>query len=119
MAGLMHDIGKVVMADFLVKEVECVQDERDQLGCDHAEIAAVIMNKWSVAPAIVDAVKTHHDAGPELYGKIVATANKIDHDKENCEEYIFQLGSEYHIQDVDILKESIQTILSDTPDGSL
>ena len=118
MAGLMHDIGKVVMADFLVKEVECVQDEREQLGCDHAEIASVIMNKWSVAPAIVEAVKTHHDAGPELYGRVVAAANNIDHDKDNMDEYLYQLSSTYQIQDIDTLKESIQTILSDNTDGN-
>ena len=118
MAGLMHDIGKVVMADFLVKEVEDVQDEREQLGCSHAEIAAVIMNKWSVAPAVVDAVKTHHDTRPELYGRIVAAANHIDHDTDNADEYIYQLGSEYPIQDIDMLKDSIQTILSDNTDGS-
>lgn len=118
MAGLMHDIGKVVMADFLVKEVDCVQDEREQLGCDHAEIAAVIMNKWSVAPAIVEAVKTHHDAGPELYGRIVATANNIDHDKDNIDEYLYQLNADYPIGDIDALKESIITILSDNNDGN-
>ena len=118
MAGLMHDIGKVVMADFLVKEVEDVQDEREQLGCSHAEIAAVIMNKWSVAPAVVDAVKTHHDTRPELYGRIVAAANHIDHDTDNADEYIYQLGSEYPIQDIDMLKDSIKTILSDNTDGS-
>lgn len=118
MAGLMHDIGKVVMTDFLVKEVECVQDEREQLGCDHAEIASVIMNKWSVAPAIVEAVKTHHDAGPDIYGKIVATANYIDHDKDNISEYIYQLSSKYNIQDVDMLIQSIQTILSDNTDDN-
>lgn len=118
MAGLMHDIGKVVMADFLVKEVDCVQDEREQLGCDHAEIAAVIMNKWSVAPAIVEAVKTHHDAGTELYGRIVATANNIDHDKDNIDEYLYQLNADYPIGDIDALKESIITILSDNNDGN-
>lgn len=118
MAGLMHDIGKVVMADFLVKEVDCVQDEREQLGCDHAEIAAVIMNKWSVAPAIVEAVKTHHDAGPELYGRIVATANNIDHDKDNIDEYLYQLNADYPIGNIDALKESIITILSDNNDGN-
>ena len=118
MAGLMHDIGKVVMADFLVKEVDCVQDEREQLGCDHAEIAAVIMNKWSVAPAIVEAVKTHHDAGPELYGRIVATASNIHHDKDNIDEYLYQLNADYPIGDIDALKESIITILSDNNDGN-
>ena len=77
MAGLMHDIGKVVMADFLVREVDTVRDEREQLGCDHPEWR-FILNKWSVAPAIVEAVKIHHDAENGLYGKIVSYANKID-----------------------------------------
>ena len=117
MAGLMHDIGKVVMADFLVREVDCVQDEREQLGCDHAEIASVILNKWSVAPAIVDAVKTHHDADTDLYGKIVSYANKIDHDKNNAEDYIYQLNKDFPIKDMDILIESIQTCLSECIDG--
>lgn len=118
MAGLMHDIGKVVMADFLVKEVDNVKDEKEQLGCDHAEIASVIMNKWSVAPAIVEAVKTHHLARPDMYGKIVSIANLIDHDKYNAEEYIYQLNSEYRMEDINTLITSIQTILSDNTDDS-
>ena len=65
-----------------------------------------------------DAVKTHHDTRPELYGRIVAAANHIDHDTDNADEYIYQLGSEYPIQDIDMLKDSIQTILSDNTDGS-
>ncbi len=118
MAGLMHDIGKVVMADFLVREVDTVQDEREQLGCDHAEIASVILNKWSVAPAIVEAVKTHHDAENGLYGKIVSYANKIDHDKQQFEEYIMQLNQYYPINNIDQLIQSIQTIVSDNPNES-
>lgn len=113
MAGLMHDIGKVVMADFLVKEVSCVQDEIEQLGCDHAEIAAFIMNKWSVVPAIVEAVRTHHKTGNGLYGQIVSIANRIDHDRSNTEEYVYQLSSKYQVQNADILKESILKFLND------
>ena len=76
-----------------------------------------ILNKWSVAPAIVDAVKTHHDADTDLYGKIVSYANKIDHDKNNAEDYIYQLNKDFPIKDMDILIESIQTCLSECIDG--
>lgn len=113
MAGLMHDIGKVVMVDFLVKEVSDVEDEKEQLGCDHAEIAAVIMNKWSVASSIVEAVSTHHKPEDSLYGKIVSTANRIDHDKNNVDEYIYCLCSKYQLKNAEKLKESIQNIFDD------
>ncbi|MDE7169592.1 MAG: HDOD domain-containing protein [Mucispirillum sp.] len=113
MAGLMHDIGKVVMADFLVKEVECVQDERAQLGCDHAEIASVIMNKWSVSQSVTEAVRTHHDANPDIYGSIVAAANNIDKDSGNMDAYLEELHEKYPISNAEHLKESIISIISD------
>ncbi len=118
MAGLMHDIGKVVMADFLVREVDNVMDEREQLGCDHAEIASFILNKWSVAPMVVEAVKTHHDNNADLYGRIVATANKIDHDKPHYEEHILQLNKDFPVPNVEKLVESIQCIVRDNTDDT-
>lgn len=65
----------------------------------------------------MEAVRTHHDADNDLYGKIVALANKIDHNKNNYEEYIYQLNKDYPIKDIDLLIQSIQTVLSDAADG--
>lgn len=92
MAGLMHDIGKVVMADFLVKEARFPEDERKQLGFDHAEIGAVILNKWSVSPKICDAVKSHHSfSSNSVLGKIVFYANRIDNDTDESETIIEEI----------------------------
>lgn len=113
MAGLLHDIGKIVMVDFLVKEVDNILDERNQLGCDHTEVASIMLNKWSVAPAVVEAVKTHHDKEPSMFGKIVAAANSIDNDRDNLDDYLNRLNLEYPLKDIDTLRETIITILSD------
>ena len=43
--------------------------------------------------------------------------NKIDHNKNNYEEYIYQLNKDYPIKDIDLLIQSIQTVLSDAADG--
>lgn len=117
MAGLLHDVGKIVMVDFLVKAVDSIMEERNQLGCDHAEVASIILNKWSVAPVIVDAVKTHHEKEPSLYGRIVAAANRIDHNCENIDEYLNSLNAVLPLKNIDELKKSILTIKSDEQNG--
>ena len=48
------------------------------------------------------AVKTHHDADTDLYGKIVSYANKIDHDKNNAEDYI------ENIKDIELYDEFVR-----------
>jgi len=70
--GLLHDIGKIVIARYLpnglnhiaqmVKTQQCsVYDAETRiLGANHAGIGAFVLEKWNLPPAITEAVEFHH-----------------------------------------------------------
>ncbi len=70
--ALLHDMGKLILGKFvkeeskqiesiLAKGESLVRAENMVLGTDHAEIGALILNKWSFPIDIVNAVRWHHD----------------------------------------------------------
>ncbi|MBN1842033.1 MAG: HDOD domain-containing protein [Deltaproteobacteria bacterium] len=73
-AGLLHDIGKVVLDGFvdryieqiigLVNEDECsfLEAESKMLGINHAEVGAKIAESWNFPEDIVRAIRLHHRA---------------------------------------------------------
>jgi putative nucleotidyltransferase with HDIG domain len=72
-AGLVHDLGKFLMAvnvpDAYAKITEEMelqgkprwQIENEQMGYNHAHIGAAVLQTWGMAKPIVDAVKWHHE----------------------------------------------------------
>jgi putative nucleotidyltransferase with HDIG domain len=72
-AGLLHDIGKVVLADALgSKYVELsedfdsqqpypVQTEKELLGVEHCEVGGRLLARWKFPAPIVAAVWNHHN----------------------------------------------------------
>jgi putative nucleotidyltransferase with HDIG domain len=72
-AALLHDLGKVVLADALedryfrlCREVELSQTslpiaEKAALGVQHAEIGARVLERWAFPSCLVAAVGFHHD----------------------------------------------------------
>ena len=93
-AGLLHDVGKVVMDAKLreryktiianVSNAEAdsfVEAERAMFGVDHAEVGFLVVRSWGLPPAIVESVRYHHDpasaiADPQLCA-IVSLANAL------------------------------------------
>jgi HD-like signal output (HDOD) protein len=71
-AGLMHDVGRIVIASNLPKEYsETVKvakeqkrplhvQEAAQFGVHHAQIGAYLMGLWGMPAALVEAVAMHH-----------------------------------------------------------
>ncbi len=71
--GLLHDIGKVVIEEFLPEEAAKIpglmqtrritwcQAEQMLLGVDHAQVGARLAAKWKLAPLLVQAIGGHHD----------------------------------------------------------
>jgi putative nucleotidyltransferase with HDIG domain len=72
-AALLHDVGKLVMGEFVESSRAAIADtlktggsfdevERQVTGFDHASVGAMILEEWSVPKSIVRAVRWHHRA---------------------------------------------------------
>jgi putative nucleotidyltransferase with HDIG domain len=71
-AALLHDIGKIILAQALesiypklIRETEInqqslLESEKKLLGVQHAEVGARLLERWKVPPNIVSAVWFHH-----------------------------------------------------------
>ena len=72
--ALLHDIGKVPLADVLQGDYDAlitdgnlfgralVELETASFGLNHAEVGARLLENWSFAPEFVEAVRFHHDS---------------------------------------------------------
>jgi putative nucleotidyltransferase with HDIG domain len=92
-AGLLHDIGKTVLNNFVNTYFETIlklvneqrmcflEAERQVLGIDHQQLGASIARQWRFPPEVVMAIGHHHQpreavAHKELVG-IVYVANRL------------------------------------------
>jgi putative nucleotidyltransferase with HDIG domain len=72
-AGLLSDIGKIVLGSFLEVDARPIVQlasgeglsfevaERQVLGIDHAEVGALLLEAWNVPRNIIDVVRWHHE----------------------------------------------------------
>jgi putative nucleotidyltransferase with HDIG domain len=72
-AGLLHDFGKVILNQFFPDEFSAVlrtafeqkrslsQVSRELLNIDHTEIGQMVIEEWNLPPALIQAVRFHHD----------------------------------------------------------
>lgn len=71
-AGMLHDIGKVVLGTFVDVDDEPIREIVDSdglafneaemmvLGIDHAEVAAALLEEWQLPAEVVEAARWHH-----------------------------------------------------------
>jgi putative nucleotidyltransferase with HDIG domain len=80
-AGLLHDIGKIVLLQHFkdlfqkvwleVKKnnLSFYMAEKSQIQIDHAWIGGYLARKWQLPMPLVDAIQYHHEAKPSISGQ--------------------------------------------------
>jgi len=73
LAGLLHDIGKVILEQFFHNEfigavklaeqnhIPLSQSEIESIGADHAQVGAWLGMKWFLSNEILQTIRWHHD----------------------------------------------------------
>jgi putative nucleotidyltransferase with HDIG domain len=94
-AGLLHDIGKLVLDQLLTPQIRLTIDnlvahdatsraraEKEVFGVDHSDIGACLLRNWHLPEVIVEAVANHHHPvsapRPQL-SSVVNAADKLIH----------------------------------------
>jgi putative nucleotidyltransferase with HDIG domain len=95
LGGLLHDVGKAVFNRTLRNEYDKVVErvhntgapyhevEQESFGFTHAELGALLAQKWNLAPEHVEVIHDHHygvnSSGSSYLLDIVRTANQLCH----------------------------------------
>ena len=112
MAGMLHDAGKLVLADQLTAEytrvyalarekaIPLCDAERELLGATHAEIGAHLMGLWGLPDTIVEAIAFHHRPSeshtPGFSAvTVVHVANIMEHREHPDDEAIQPIDTAY------------------------
>jgi putative nucleotidyltransferase with HDIG domain len=102
MAGLLHDLGKLILATNFKDTYQQVlaesrhsdrqlwELENETFGTSHAEIGAYLMGLWNLENPIIEAIAFHHCPSKSVSSKLglltaVHVANALDHE-EDCPE---------------------------------
>lgn len=88
-AGLLHDFGKVVFAEFIPEQFERALTksrehniplhltETEFIGLNHVEAGTLLAEKWRLSESMIDAIRHHHDIPVDSFGECLFAANQI------------------------------------------
>jgi len=93
-AGLLHDFGKIVFAQFMSEEWAAALAlgkegamplhlaERQVIGVDHAAVGAILAEKWQFPTTLADSIRFHHDGeiGHTALSAYVFASNRISNE---------------------------------------
>ncbi len=82
-AGLLHDIGRLALTVFFPEEFLRIlalteakdisfKEAEEELGLSHAEVGALVAEKWRFSEELIQAIKYHH--APKQNGRILSMA---------------------------------------------
>lgn len=101
LAGLLHDIGKPILAtiaadrggDPAVPPIRTIADERERFGTDHAKVGGWIARRWGLPEDLCAAIERHHDPGapPEALARPVWLADIAVHAARGVEDAVQRL----------------------------
>ncbi len=129
LAGLIHDIGKLMLEHHFPRQFESVilelnrksdliELEMRMLGISHAEVCALVAERWNLDQGIVQAVRTHHipekatlqslgsSPGQQIRTTCLALANRLanqvsancDRNEQNSEIDLASMPEWVHLQ---------------------
>ncbi len=92
--GLLHDFGKVVLAQFMSEDfgkaiimakekgISLHEAEMELIGADHTTIGAMLAEKWELPKELTECIRNHHnadaiDASPDIVDDCVFAADQI------------------------------------------
>ncbi len=88
-AGLLHDFGKAVFAEYLPEPFELAlrksresnislhQAELEFIGFNHAQAGQILATKWGLSEVLVNAIAYHHDYPSNNVAECIYAANQI------------------------------------------
>lgn len=90
-AGLLHDFGKVVFAQFMADEFKQAlaasqenesrlhQAEQEVIGADHTVVGSMLAERWQFPEGLVECIRHHHDAEipPNLFSECLYVADTL------------------------------------------
>jgi putative nucleotidyltransferase with HDIG domain len=90
-AGLLHDFGKVVFAEFMPVEFKLAleksknqqlplhQTELEFIGLNHAQAGKILAERWELSELLIDAIAEHHnlESSDNILKDCVFAANQI------------------------------------------
>ena len=88
-AGLLHDFGKIILAQFASEEFSQALEVAEQeqvslhlieqriLGIHHAEVGGLLAEKWELPQELVTCIRHHHDPIQSPLHDSIFTANQI------------------------------------------
>ena len=136
-AGLLHDIGKVVLDQYLapayplfyrrtqIEGVNLIEVESDEFGLTHTEVGGRLAERWSLPDNLGDTIRNHHNPeqaciSPELthlvyLADLLMSRFAVGHELERLNTN--QLTS--RLQKVDLHPEQFPLIVESIPDQIL